>query len=152
MATTVYTIGIYFNEDLTKVALILKNRPKWQAGRYNFPGGKMEENEAGVECTIREFKEECTLNTKPFDWKQIGVITNNWDYLVYILVGVHKPEHGELKKGEDQKVKWVNVNRLPKNRISNVKWLVEFALNTLNTESRESLIFGHFVYEPKNIT
>lgn len=39
-----YTIGIYFDQDLKNVVLILKNRPDWKKNKWNFPGGKIEPN------------------------------------------------------------------------------------------------------------
>ena len=41
-----------------EVFLQLKNRPKWQEGKFNFPGGKVEPNEVPIECVVREFKEK----------------------------------------------------------------------------------------------
>jgi 8-oxo-dGTP pyrophosphatase MutT (NUDIX family) len=60
---TNYTIGIYFTDDLRRVALILKNRPIWQNGKYNFPGGHLERSEGLAKCVAREFLEECGVHT-----------------------------------------------------------------------------------------
>jgi 8-oxo-dGTP pyrophosphatase MutT (NUDIX family) len=38
-------LGFVFNRDFSEVALILRNRPKWQAGHYNGIGGHIEDGE-----------------------------------------------------------------------------------------------------------
>lgn len=144
---TKYTIGIYFNEDLTEVALILKNRPKWQEGRYNFPGGHVEENEFGVECISREFEEECNIKTKSEDWTSIGLIINPEVYDVEIFTSRHNPLRGELKTMEDQPVQWFNLNSLPENMISNLRWLIPFALNFWKQGNTDTLVQGIFYYQ-----
>ena len=40
------------------VLLILKDRPAWQKGRLNLPGGKIEEGETPEQAATRELKEE----------------------------------------------------------------------------------------------
>jgi len=40
------------------VLLIEKKHPAWQAGRYNLPGGKIEEDETIHEAASRELQEE----------------------------------------------------------------------------------------------
>lgn len=44
-----------------KVLTVLKNRPFWQKGSFNFPGGHVEENESFIECALRELTEETGL-------------------------------------------------------------------------------------------
>jgi 8-oxo-dGTP pyrophosphatase MutT (NUDIX family) len=43
------------NED---ILFILKDRPAWQKGRLNLPGGKVEPGETPEQAAIRELKEE----------------------------------------------------------------------------------------------
>ena len=125
-----YTIGVYFDEKLEKIALILKKRPEWQKGKFNFPGGRIEENETPEECVAREFKEECCIYTNKWEWIRIGEIKGE-GYVVYILASQHKYQNGELKTGEDQQVMWFNIDNLPCNRIPNVKWIMFYALNII---------------------
>jgi ADP-ribose pyrophosphatase YjhB (NUDIX family) len=131
MKETKYTIGIYFDSKLKKVALILKNRPEWQRGLYNFPGGHIEENETPEECISREFKEECLVKTDPKEWMQIGAIHGN-NYTVIMLLCIQKEEHSELRTGEDQPVFWKWIHGIPDNCIKNVHWITYYALNIVN--------------------
>ena len=76
-----FVIGIAVSEN--NIVLIRKDRPAWQAGRINFPGGKIEQNETVLHCMSREFKEETGVETEPLEWKILGTISRN----------VGKPEH-----------------------------------------------------------
>jgi len=80
-----YTIGILFNMDLSRVALILKNRPEWQNGLFNFPGGHLEEGELPSQCVSREIQEECWVKIPYYEWKEIGVISNPDNYSVHVF-------------------------------------------------------------------
>jgi 8-oxo-dGTP diphosphatase len=142
-----YTIGIYFDYYLKKVALILKNRPEWQAGKYNFPGGHIESGETGFYCISREFNEECGIKTLPDEWRWIGVIRNKGHYNVQIFTIIQDSEHGELKTVEDQEVSWFEIDKLPENIISNLSWLIPFALNCIKQGNADNLTFGTFSYE-----
>jgi 8-oxo-dGTP pyrophosphatase MutT (NUDIX family) len=144
---TKYTIGIYFDNSLKRVVLMLKNRPNWQAGKFNFPGGHIETDEKGIDCVIREFKEECGIVTNIEDWRHIGLIRNQWNYEVEIFTGVQNAKHGELKTMEDQPVTWIDIDKLPKNVVSNLSWLVPFALNSWKQGNADLLTFGTFEYK-----
>jgi 8-oxo-dGTP pyrophosphatase MutT (NUDIX family) len=52
---------LVYCESFTKqqdVLLVLKDKPKWQQGRLNLPGGKIEDGETPEEAAERELKEE----------------------------------------------------------------------------------------------
>lgn len=125
-----YTIGVYFNPTFREVVLMNKNRPEWQKGKINAPGGKVETFEELDECIVREFLEECCLITSESDWKHIGILYNsNLNYTVDIFTAIQKEQHGILQTGEDQKVFWHSTTNFPNNTITNLKWIVPFALN-----------------------
>lgn len=141
-----YTIGIVFNPDLTCTMLIQKNRPKWQEGRLNFPGGHIEENENSFDCVSREFKEECDVDISPSDWKYIGRIKNTNDYYVDILTAI-VPDSTTPQSLTDETVRWYLCDRLPSNVISNIRWILPFAQNYHAQGNNDSLKFGTFEYE-----
>lgn len=86
-------------------------------GWWEFPGGKLEENESPEHCIEREIQEE--LATKVKTEKIIGVV--NYDYQEF-----HLTMHcilctiisGELKLLEHEAAKW-----LTKENLHSVKWL-----------------------------
>lgn len=52
------------------VALILKNRPAWQAGLLNGIGGKVEPEDDSLTCAlVREFTEEAGIDTTAAGWR-----------------------------------------------------------------------------------
>ena len=59
-----YSAVVMFSDDLEHVLLIHKLKPDWQAGKANFPGGKVEERDfspntdAYAFCATRELAEE----------------------------------------------------------------------------------------------
>jgi 8-oxo-dGTP diphosphatase len=40
------------------VLLVRKDKPAWQQGKLNLPGGKIEEGESPIQAAVRELKEE----------------------------------------------------------------------------------------------
>jgi 8-oxo-dGTP diphosphatase len=139
-----YTVGIVFNKELSKVILVLKNRPKWQEGLYNFPGGHIEKGESGLECIIREVKEECEIRI--ISPAYIGKIVNNMaNYYVKIYTTITEEVH--LHTNEDQIPIWAEVENLPKNIVSNLLWLIPFAKNYIQIGNNPDYIsFGKFKY------
>lgn len=144
-----YTIGIIFNSTLDKVVLIKKERPDWQKGRYNFPGGHIEENETPAECVAREIKEECDLNIPWAKWDHIGQIFNkdaNYSLEMFATI-IDEESYGQVKTMTDEEVGWFDVNALPVRVISNLKWITPFARNYMVQGNADKLHFGTFEYK-----
>lgn len=79
-----YVLGFAFdlNGDVT---LIRKNRPEWQAGKWNGVGGHRNGAETGPEAMVREFEEEAGVKTHPEQWRLAGSMRADgaWRVLVY---------------------------------------------------------------------
>lgn len=63
-----YSLGLMFSLDGSRVALIRKKNPAWQAGKLNGIGGKAEPSESSIEAMTREFQEEAGVLTRPESW------------------------------------------------------------------------------------
>ena len=64
-----YVVGFLFSEDYSRIVLIRKNRPDWQAGLLNGLGGKINLlDETPVTAMKREFKEESGVEVD--NWKE----------------------------------------------------------------------------------
>lgn len=64
-----YACGFLFSEDRSRVLLIRKRRPAWQAGKLNGVGGKIEPGETPLQAMRREFREEAGVDIA--DWQQV---------------------------------------------------------------------------------
>jgi 8-oxo-dGTP diphosphatase len=83
---TQYVLGFAFTYD-GQVALIEKNRPAWQAGKWNGIGGHMEPGEDIYEAMAREFQEETGVET-PWGWRRVGRMVGEDDkesWAVHVL-------------------------------------------------------------------
>jgi len=98
-------VGIVINQG--KRILIAK-RPEnsHQGGLWEFPGGKVEDNETAFDALVREFREEVDLSiskASPFikikhDYSDKSVVLDVWQCEEFT---------GEAKGVEGQEVKWV---------------------------------------------
>ena len=90
---TSYVLGFAFDER-GRVALIEKQKPEWQKGRYNGIGGKIEANEKcvpgasiGQVAMAREFEEETGVLIPPKDWIYVGRMRDEAQtWIVYVYV------------------------------------------------------------------
>lgn len=140
-----YTIGALFSPGRHFVVLIKKERPEWQKGKYNLPGGHIEEGETALECVRREFIEETGVAIDT--WKHIGRIDNTGSYFVDFFAAFAWPNYPELLNETDEHTSWHSIYHLPNNCISNLYWLIPFAKNILEQGNHDILTFGHFKYE-----
>lgn len=124
-----YVLGFAFNEDNSKVALIRKNRPQWQAGKLNGIGGKIEETDDTYENAMhREFYEETGL--KDLKWNYKGYMSND-DWSVELFASYNN-DLSNIKSITDEDVIVCDVIDilLDKHKIiSNLKWLISYCLD-----------------------
>lgn len=135
-----YVAGFMFDkEDPDSVLLIHKRRPKWQAGKWNAVGGKIEPGESPGKAMVREFFEETGLITSyddtihkplvdiPGIWKPFVVLTNEregWRVNFFRAVG---PIQGAVSKTDEQvmQIELPLSHQVPV--IPNLRWLIPLA-------------------------
>lgn len=81
-----YVVGFAFSLDETRLMLIQKIKPKWQKGKLNGVGGKIEPGELPIEAMVREFKEEARIETIQDDWTRFCSLEDYKGYSVYFYV------------------------------------------------------------------
>lgn len=54
------------------ILLVTKDRPSWQKGKKNFPGGKVDKGETWLSAAQRELKEETGMEGE--EWRECGEI------------------------------------------------------------------------------
>lgn len=128
-----YVVGFYFNMTRTRLALIRKTKPAWQAGLLNGIGGKIELGETPLQAMVREFKEEG------------GVIAMNWrEFCVMEFQGAEIyffTTRGEImpwtQPESPEMVEIINVDQLDSvATIPNLRWLVRMALDKDQVHAR----------------
>jgi len=87
--------------------LTLKDRPDWQAGHYNLPGGKMEPGEDPNTAAIRELMEETGLHRVDHSKVEVMGMIEGAEARVYCVKMT--VQRGEIKprKGETEVSQWM---------------------------------------------
>lgn len=124
-----YVVGFAFSADRSKIVLIHKNRPAWQAGKWNGPGGKFNEGETGEACMCREFEEETGVKTVPADWHYYTKIIGQDGDVLFFRMFDDKALQATKKTDEEVLIVDVDYNLLAKNGLSNLVWLISIALD-----------------------
>ncbi len=114
MAKKIVRVGvaIIWNSDRSKI-LIDKRLPKGEFGGFwEFPGGKLEENEDAIACIHREVREELGIEIEVYE-HLITVEQNYGDHFSLNLI-VHQAGYisGELQALECAEIKWVKLSEL----------------------------------------
>lgn len=130
-----YVLGFAFDEYNDHVVLIKKNRPEWQAGKYNGVGGKVEVGELHSEAMVREFHEETGILTEYKDWTYVGVLRDEFEEQFTIGIFAIKIDSHWVTSMTDEEVVVVDpstVNRY--NAIPNLEFLIPMAKLVLETD------------------
>lgn len=122
-----YVLALLFTPDAGRVVLMHKNRPVWQVGRINAPGGKLVPGESAAAAARREVLEEAGVDVPEGAWQEFLV----WDdpvYRMHVVRAFH--ESASLARtAEDQEVFLAGVGDLPLAVIENLRWLIPLALD-----------------------
>lgn len=108
----ILAIGIALINDQNQILIAKRPENKALPLKWEFPGGKVEENESFESCIIREIKEELNLDIVPVNY--IGKESFQYDYANVTLHLYTGKIIGDapLKLNEHIEAKWVNVNEL----------------------------------------
>jgi 8-oxo-dGTP pyrophosphatase MutT (NUDIX family) len=90
------------------VLVVQKDKPDWQVGRYNLPGGKIEEGETPIQATFRETREEAG-----YDLSYVEVLGRMvcGDTTIYCCTGsleIGEEREPKPQEGETQWIGWMN--------------------------------------------
>lgn len=143
-----YVLGFAFDKEFKHVLLVWKNRPRWQAGKLNGVGGKIEPGEAVRAAMVREFQEEtgiCT-NLSEFDdqsetapvWHYVGCRTRpalydnqDWSFVLHTFVTILPLEAMKTAQDHvtDEEVIAIplNLEILKSRGVTGLAWTVEAA-------------------------
>jgi 8-oxo-dGTP diphosphatase len=122
-----YVAGLMFSKDRSKLAMVIKNRPKWQEGLFNAIGGKIEEGEDPADCMVREFREETGVETTRLEWSYFTAIEGSWGKVYFYKMFSDKAY--TVQTVEDEVIQLVNPIDLPRNIIGNLRWMIPLAMD-----------------------
>lgn len=126
--STKYSVGFAFSADRKFVALIEKQRPKWQAGKLNGIGGHVEEGEPFAVAQQREFWEETSIVIPANSWRAFAsFIGTDWHVRCFVAF---TDEIFNIRSMTDESVKVLPVDKvqyLPV--ILNLGYLLPLALD-----------------------
>lgn len=126
-----YVVGFAFSEEEFNedkyVVLIRKNKPAWQAGRYNGVGGKIEPGESAREAMVREFREETGLTVVA--WRQFAALGGEGFSVVFFRSFIPLKE---LSRVQSMTKELVDIRAVCDIKVSevipNLTWLIPMAL------------------------
>lgn len=129
---TKYVVGFLFNASTTKVALIKKEKPHWQALLLNGIGGKIEAGEDAHTAMCREFHEEAYLNLPPLIWKPFcsmrGINNDKSKFQIMYFFAIGNPRGIRSKESEQINVYDTDlVTSGTLRTVGNVPWIVALA-------------------------
>lgn len=128
MSEPKHVLGFCFLPDFTRVILIQKSKPAWQAGFLNGLGGAIEPGENPDTAMRREFREECGLDIPEGMWFRFANMVGS-DFSVACYWATDLPERlWGHRTTTDEFVCFVNIERLGNLRpLPNLRWLIEMA-------------------------
>lgn len=106
---TIVTAAIIIKDNKVLIAKRAKNEK--QAGKWEFPGGKLEPNESLKDCLIRELKEELNMSIEIEDY--FGESRYDYAQGFIKLIGYYvKWTGGEPRLTVHDEIRWVDKNDL----------------------------------------
>jgi 8-oxo-dGTP diphosphatase len=120
-----FVLALLFTRDASRLVLMRRTRPAWQAGRVNALGGKVAPDECPLVGARREVREEAGVDVA--GWEEFLV----WSDPEYRMHAVRAFDDRALdaRSCEDQPVFLADSTALPHNVIDNLRWLVPLALD-----------------------
>lgn len=99
---------------LENMVLVAKKGPNMRmAGKYEFPGGKLEIGESEEQCIVREIKEELGIVIQPI--MKLTPSTHHYQNLSITLIPfICKYLGGEIMLLEHESIEWVKLEELQK--------------------------------------
>ena len=104
--------GIIYNADRSGILIACRPQGREQAGRWEFPGGKLETGESPAQALRRELREEINIEVIA----DFRLLEYDHDYeRTKVRLFIHEVTkwRGEVRPKERQRLRWVAVRELP---------------------------------------
>lgn len=114
------------------VALVRKNRPAWQAGRLNYPGGKIEEGESPLQAAVREFREETSVALSDTCLRPVAHLTRHGQFNLFAFA-TEAEAAADARSETDEAIQLLHESAVrqltDRDAIENVAWLYAMAFD-----------------------
>ena len=126
-----FVLGFMFNESLTRLVAIRKNRPAWQKWALNGVGGHIAVVEKPIEAMVRKFREETGVKTQPHEWRH--VLTLRFTYAeVEVFAANCDDFYNRAKTKTDEEIVKVHIgSRTYYKMIENLPMLIDLSTQRL---------------------
>jgi len=115
-----YVVGfVIYDGD---VLLIEKRRPRWQDGKWNGVGGKIEPGESPLAAMVREFREEAGVVVT--EWEHFATLSGEGFEVVYFRAFPDRMPH--TRQMTDEALCWWPMSVLPAS-LASTHWLIPMA-------------------------
>lgn len=109
----VLVVAAVLVDDQNRILLAQRPAGKSMAGLWEFPGGKVQDNETPEQALARELKEELGVDTESSDFVPFRFASHGYDdFHLLMPVFLCRDWQGEIFPREGQQIKWVSVDDL----------------------------------------
>lgn len=133
-----YVCGFLFSADRSRVLLIRKIRPAWQAGKLNGIGGKIEPGETAIGAMGREFREEAGIDGS--EWQHVLTLSGaddagsgrGWAGHFFRAFG----DVDAARAVTDEPLEIHRSDALPPDVLPNLRWMIPLMLDDEPVQGR----------------
>jgi len=94
-----------------KILIARRKKGKKLEGRWEFPGGKIEQNEKAEDCLKREIKEELNIEIDVFD--KIAESEYKYEFGLFKVLAFHaRYLNGDIQLNDHDEIKWIELKDL----------------------------------------
>jgi len=109
----VLVVAVALIDDQRRVLLAQRPAGKKMAGLWEFPGGKVEDNETPEEALVRELHEELGIDVDAADLEPLAFASHTYDDFHLLMPLFDCPTwRGTPQAKEGQTLAWVNADAL----------------------------------------
>jgi len=128
-----YVLGFLFEQDLSSVVLIQKQKPAWQAFCRNGVGGEIKPDESELEAMVREFNEEAGVIIDRDKWTLFCEMGGR-GWVVYCFACRDSAAVLRVRTMTEEQIFVTNSKTFDgEPYIANLEWLVPLAKNHLSS-------------------
>lgn len=148
---TNYVVGFLFSPSMGQLVLVQKQRPQWQAGRFNGVGGHVEEGETFHGAMVREFREE--TGKEVLQWTRY--CTLNCEHAIVVFYYAVAEDFNKVETTTDEEIMLWDVDyvmELDRDEIlPNLRWLIPMAQSFFKGESAEEFVVTEVGGDPNKV-